>query len=57
MHVSHETCIPALVTTTITTTTVTGAGTEIGHFKMLRVTTNRFEANKLRVILAKFEFP
>jgi len=34
MHLSHETFIPALVTTT-TTTTVTGADTEIGHFKML----------------------
>lgn len=35
MHVSHKTCIPASVTTI---TTVTGAGTEIGNFKMLRVT-------------------
>ena len=33
MRVSHKTCIPALVTATATTT-VTGAGTEIGHFKM-----------------------
>jgi len=35
MHVSHKTCVPASVTTT---TTMTGAGTEIGHFKMLQVT-------------------
>jgi len=36
MHVSHKTCTPASVTTT--TTTVTGAGTEIGDFKVLQVT-------------------